>query len=171
MALPLTRLPGRLFWFGCVFLACSSGWGSTNSIWSTRVWQTDDGLPDNQVTAILQGPDGYLWVGTAVGLARFDGFHFTDFSYSNGSNNEDQGVSALLPARDGGLWVRSRRGVVFKLSRDFSQAGPAATNLPESRTLAVAEDQNDRLWVVSPDQLWQAKDGKAVHLSSHKTKL
>ena len=42
-----------------------------------RVWQTDDGLPQNSVHAIAQSEDGYLWVGTHEGLARFDGVRFT----------------------------------------------------------------------------------------------
>src|SRR5512141_1698145 len=40
-----------------------------------RIWQ--DGLPQNSVFAISQTPDGYLWVGTHAGLARFDGLRFT----------------------------------------------------------------------------------------------
>ena len=39
-------------------------------------WQTEEGLPHNAVTALLQARDGYLWVGTAAGLARFDGLRF-----------------------------------------------------------------------------------------------
>jgi hypothetical protein len=38
-----------------------------------RNWSTDDGLPQNSVTAIAQTRDGYLWLGTFNGLVRFDG--------------------------------------------------------------------------------------------------
>jgi ligand-binding sensor domain-containing protein len=41
------------------------------------VWTTEHGLPQNSVTAITQTPDGYLWLGTFGGLARFDGVKFT----------------------------------------------------------------------------------------------
>src|SRR5579863_9127321 len=47
--------------------------------YSSRIWQVDEGLPDNVVQAITQTPDGYLWVGTRSGLARFDGVSFTPF--------------------------------------------------------------------------------------------
>ncbi|MDB6162828.1 MAG: hypothetical protein JWL98_260, partial [Xanthomonadaceae bacterium] len=40
-------------------------------------WDMDDGLPHNGVTRILEAKDGYLWVGTQAGLARFDGVRFT----------------------------------------------------------------------------------------------
>src|SRR5450432_2907959 len=37
------------------------------------VWQTEQGLPQNSVNALLQDHDGYIWTGTYGGLARFDG--------------------------------------------------------------------------------------------------
>src|ERR1700712_5457557 len=40
-------------------------------------WTTIDGLPQNSVNAVAQTPDGYIWVGTFGGLARFDGLKFT----------------------------------------------------------------------------------------------
>ncbi|HEY7118450.1 MAG TPA: PAS domain S-box protein, partial [Tepidisphaeraceae bacterium] len=36
-------------------------------------WETDDGMPENSATAMVQIPDGYLWFGTFNGLVRFDG--------------------------------------------------------------------------------------------------
>ena len=41
------------------------------------VWTIDQGLPQNGILAIAQGRDGYLWLGTEEGLARFDGLTFT----------------------------------------------------------------------------------------------
>ena len=40
-------------------------------------WQTEQGLPENSATAMVQTPDGYLWFGTFGGLVRFDGVQFT----------------------------------------------------------------------------------------------
>src|SRR5215468_4887327 len=48
-----------------------------------RSWQVEDGLPQNSVTAIIQTHDGYVWVGTYTGLARFDGVRFTSFDENN----------------------------------------------------------------------------------------
>lgn len=39
----------------------------------TRTWQTDDGLPANNVTAVVQTRDGCVWLGTRSGVARFVG--------------------------------------------------------------------------------------------------
>jgi len=141
---------------------------STNSAWFTRVWQTDDGLPNNQVTSIVQGRDGYLWVGTAVGLARFDGIHFTPFSYLDSNSNEDQGVIELLPSRAGGLWIRSRRGAIVCLSPDFSKTSiPAAKSLPTDKVLATFEDKDGCLWIAYPDSIWQVKNGRATRFADY----
>src|ERR1035438_924690 len=44
--------------------------------YTRRVWQTQDGLPENTVQAFAQTPDNYLWIGTSGGLVRFDGAGF-----------------------------------------------------------------------------------------------
>src|SRR5579871_1698601 len=41
-----------------------------------NVWGPDDDLPSSTVTSVVRTPDGYLWVGTYEGLARFDGVRF-----------------------------------------------------------------------------------------------
>src|SRR5262249_44128963 len=51
--------------------------------WVHRRFTTEDGLPDNSVKAVLQARNGYLWVGTQEGLARFDGRHFQSFTAEN----------------------------------------------------------------------------------------
>src|SRR5829696_9286373 len=46
-------------------------------------WDSDDGLPQMTPRAITQTRDGYLWIGTFNGLARFDGVRFTSFTVRN----------------------------------------------------------------------------------------
>src|SRR5688572_22274400 len=48
-----------------------------------RTWQTEDGLPQNSVTAMVQTDDRYLWMGTFNGLVRFDGVQFRNFDTIN----------------------------------------------------------------------------------------
>src|SRR5580658_3073407 len=73
-------------WWALLLAAALAGAGTTG--WSDdlgaelqdfalRTWGKADGLPDASVTALEQTQDGYLWVGTAAGLARFDGIKFT----------------------------------------------------------------------------------------------
>ena len=64
----------------------------------------EQGLPDDEVNAIAQTPNGFLWVGTDGGLARFDGKRFTQIRLRAGISREIP-VSFLLTAPDGALWA------------------------------------------------------------------
>jgi signal transduction histidine kinase/ligand-binding sensor domain-containing protein len=70
----------------------------------------EEGLPDNEVNAITQTRNGFLWVGTDGGLARFDGKHFTQIRLRAGKSKEIP-VSFLLTAEDGTLWVGTDSGL------------------------------------------------------------
>src|ERR1700744_4290478 len=63
-------------------LVCVAG-ASTNSAWFARNWQSDKGLPNNTVFGLTQTPDGYLWLGTSVGLVSFDGNRFQRYAFTN----------------------------------------------------------------------------------------
>lgn len=66
-------------------------------------WTAADGVPPN-IMALAQGADGYLWIGGADGLYRFDGVSFEHIDAPE-FDSEGRGVSTLLVARDGALWV------------------------------------------------------------------
>src|ERR1017187_9771421 len=72
------RILGRLaLVFAAAITSSSSAPAAPN--YFTRTWQVEQGLPKNKVTAGVQTRDGYLWIGTYNGLARFDGIRFTVF--------------------------------------------------------------------------------------------
>ena len=78
---PRADVQKRLCRFALVFAAIASFLPPAGAVpnYFTRTWQVEDGLPQNKVTAVVQTRDGYLWVGTYNGLARFDGVRFTVF--------------------------------------------------------------------------------------------
>ena len=55
---------------------------ATNAAWFSRAWQSEEGLPGNTVVGVAQTPDGFLWVATESGLARFDGVRFQETASS-----------------------------------------------------------------------------------------
>lgn len=77
-------------------------------------WRREDGLPDGQVTAIEQTPDGYLWIGTAKGLARFDGVRFKTFKAGDTPTFSDSRVSTLIKDQQGSLWVGMINGTIAR---------------------------------------------------------
>ncbi len=70
-----------------------------------RSWATGKGLPQSSVTAIAQGPDGYLWLATFRGLARFDGLSFTVFDFSNTPELKSNRLRALYADTRGALCI------------------------------------------------------------------
>src|SRR6476619_6887876 len=75
-------------------------------------WTTDNGLPQNTIRAIVQTRDGYLWLTTFDGLARFDGVRFTVFDRSNTPAITNNRFTALYEDRDGTLWAGADEGQV-----------------------------------------------------------
>lgn len=111
-----------------------------------HTWRVEDGLPHNTVTAMAQGRDGYLWIGTANGLARFDGVQFTRFGLRDGLSSLF--IKALLEDREGGLWI----GTVNGLSR--YQNGRFTTwttrdGLAGNVILALDEDAEGAVWIAT----------------------
>jgi ligand-binding sensor domain-containing protein len=71
-------------------------------------WDTASGLPHNTVRAIAQTPDGYLWLGTENGLARFDGVRFENFLRENTAALPNPNVDFLQVDAHGFLWAGSK---------------------------------------------------------------
>jgi signal transduction histidine kinase len=74
------------------------------------VWRERDGLVDHPV-AITQTKDGYIWIGMANGLMRFDGVKFSAWTPPPGQSLPGRGFSWLLGARDGSLWIGTPGGL------------------------------------------------------------
>jgi signal transduction histidine kinase/ligand-binding sensor domain-containing protein len=73
-------------------------------------WDTENNLPSSTVTSIAQTPDGYLWVGTYNGLARFDGARFATFDPVNTPELTQTRVQGLFLDVNGTLWINTFRG-------------------------------------------------------------
>lgn len=75
-------------------------------------WTTANGLPQNTVTGVVQTPDGYLWLSTFDGLARFDGVRFTIFDKGNSKGILNNRFTGVFVDREGMLWATTENGVV-----------------------------------------------------------
>ncbi len=69
------------------------------------VWLRQNGLPANAINVALQTRDGYLWLGTAAGLFRFDGAKFALIRTDPTSLENRESISTLFEGRDGALWI------------------------------------------------------------------
>jgi ligand-binding sensor domain-containing protein len=81
------------------------------SSWLYHAWQTDDGLPNNDVTAVAQAHDGAMLFATQSGLARFDGWHLQEPADLPRTWSA-RGNGGVLSSRDGTLWLSTSVGLI-----------------------------------------------------------
>src|SRR5271166_6085662 len=74
-------------------------------------WQLGAGLPQSSAQTIARTHDGYLWVGTQEGLARFDGIRFVVYDTAREPAIPDKHISVLHVDRSGQLWIGTRAGL------------------------------------------------------------
>jgi len=110
-----------------------------------RSWQNQQGLPNNTVNAVIQGHDGYLWLGTHEGLARFDGVRCEIFGLQAGLKNLQ--VSALLEDRQGGLWIGTSGGGVGRMIGGEIKTYTASEGLAGDSISSFVEATNGDVWI------------------------
>jgi ligand-binding sensor domain-containing protein len=123
-----------------------------------EVWLTENGLPQNTVHAIAQTQDGYIWIGTEEGLARFDGVKFTVFDKQNTPEIKSNYIRSLLADRQGALWIGTAQGLVRMLNGKFTLF-TRDDGLPSETIHAVYEDRERNLWVATANGLGLLKSG------------
>ena len=118
-----------------------------NFRYGSRTWQTDDGLPHNDVQALAQTLDGYLWVGTLAGLARFDGLNFTLVAPPSAPELQNASITALCADREGALWIGTDGGGLVRLQDGaFSHFGKT-NGLAGDFLRAIYETRDGSLWI------------------------
>ncbi len=110
------QLPGAAVLAGFLtLLNCARAADEFPQKYYVENWHVQNGLPDGEITAIQETPDGYLWVGTPKGLARFDGDRFKVFKAGQGSALSDSRITWLLACRDSALWISTQDGNIVRL--------------------------------------------------------
>ena len=106
----------------------------------TRI-ASDKGLSQNTVTALLQDPQGFVWVGTQGGLHRYDGQRYTVFRNSprDPTSLPDSFVTALTMQGEEALWVGSYSRFLSRI--DLATGAIQRYNVPETHTDRQAERQ------------------------------
>jgi signal transduction histidine kinase/ligand-binding sensor domain-containing protein len=141
---------------GCLWLlfaACLllSGVTATAASFVTRVWLRENGLPQNTVTALLQTHDGYLWIGTYNGLARFDGVRFSCYDSGNTPELGDSRVTSLFEDLDGTLWIGHETGELTRYQQGhFKSEGKGLHGL-KRKIMDIGTDESGDLWLFHED--------------------
>ena len=128
-------------------------------------WTADDGLPQNSVYGIVQTKDGYLWLATLDGLARFDGVRFQIFNKSNTAGIINNRFVSLFETAGGDLWAGTETSGAGRFHVGRFENFAAETGVPRIVYWIVADaDPNEALLLDDRFQPFRFADGKFTPL-------
>jgi ligand-binding sensor domain-containing protein len=122
-------------------------------------WQEESGLPQKHVFVMYQTRDGYLWIGTRGGLARFDGVRFTVYDDRQANQIEESEVQDLSEGPDGSLWIATYGGGLTRLHEGRFTTVRAKHGLTSDFVTAVAAAADGSVWVGTNRGVTHMKNG------------
>ncbi|MFZ5939517.1 MAG: ligand-binding sensor domain-containing protein, partial [Bacteroidota bacterium] len=103
-----------------------------------------NGLPQNSISSIIQDRQGYLWFGSQVGVARYDGYEFV--SYTTADGLPDNYINCLLLGKDGRIWIGTEGGVAVYDGTSFISF-TQENGLVDNRVDHLLSDLSGNIWV------------------------
>lgn len=141
-----------LFFLLCSMLGCPSSATLASSAEVTPLrdyyresWTTREGLPHNSINDVAQSGDGYLWLATWEGAARFDGRTFKVFPRGSLTGFLDSGVRKFWREENGTLLLGGARGGLSAVNNSHWQPLPHSNNLIND----VFRDKQGKLWLAT----------------------
>jgi signal transduction histidine kinase/streptogramin lyase len=128
--------------------------------YSLTQWGHRDGLPSTAIYAVVQTPDGFLWLGTSDGLVRFDGVRFVQIPLSGMGDTAFGRVQALRVDRTGAMWIGTERGSLVRMEGGFMKV--VMVGLP---IVAIGENADSSIEVKTSDHLLRF-DARSMELKS-----
>lgn len=151
----------------CVGTTSTAHGGRTSTLagFHHTAWRITDGAPPD-IWAMVQGPLGYLWLGTGSGLYRFDGLRFERYVASDGELLKSTNVTSLKLTTSGDLWIGYYEGGVSMLHDGHLEHFGLRDGVPPGMVIAFETDaQGDGLWVATrgglahfDGRIWQMAD-------------
>ncbi len=125
----------RLVWPSVLLLAFVLVAPPASAQYRMTTWTTADGLPQSSVVEIAQTPDGFLWMTTLGGLARFDGRSFRTFDTTTNSELPHSRFAGMVVDDAGRLFVALQTGELLRLVGGRFVTVGGADGLPPGKTL------------------------------------
>jgi diguanylate cyclase (GGDEF)-like protein len=132
-------------------------------------WSIEEGLPQISVTAVVQGPDGYIWAGTQAGVARFDGVRFTVFDPRTSPEMPGMFINAMFVDSLGRVWTGTYKGAA--VYRDGAFVGVDDGFGREIDVFHFAETAGGELVIASDRGLMRLADDAFVQFAGDPDEL
>ncbi|QPF74042.1 hypothetical protein G8A07_14705 [Roseateles sp. DAIF2] len=141
-------------WLLLLLLAAGGAQAAPPSLaeFSHQAWTVEEGAPAD-VWTLAQAPSAYLWLGTGLGLYRFDGVRFDRYPLREGQRLRSTNINALLVLPSGDIWVGLFSGGVVRLRDGMVAAFGQQEGLPGGRVLRLAQTPDGALWAAAEQGL------------------
>lgn len=110
-----------------------------------RNWDQSDGLPSTVVQSVARTRDGYVWLGTANGVARFDGVRFLGFNEPFGQRTA---ISALF-ATNNMLWIGTANGQLVRREGSVVSKMTLPAEVKDRNISGICSDAGGNLWIAT----------------------
>ena len=122
------------------------------------VWETEDGLPNNDVHSLTSDHRGFLWIGTASGLMRFDGRKFLRPEMADEAFFQASTVYSMVEGAAGEIIfvhdLDAHNRLMVSDPRGIREHPANAALEPDQRIIAVFRERADILWLLTSDRHW-----------------
>lgn len=152
----------------CIFYVTSFVYTFAQTNISYKVYTAEKGLPHNNCFGMYQDHQGYVWIGTDDGLAKFDGANFKTYTTENGLLSDFP--TSITEGPDGKLWIGSWKGGVNIMDGDSFYVANIDEPLYNVGKLIVNKSEmllTDNRWQPFPYELrdgkWCFKGRKGYH--------
>jgi len=124
-------------------------------------WDTDDGLPHSMVNAVVKRRDGFIWIATLAGIARFDGNSFLQVPSPLIQTDKSRSVHCLVEENPETLLLACDNTGLLRLRDGHVSLHPATAQFPTGRfVVALFSERADVFWMVFDDrQAWRWDHG------------
>ena len=120
-------------------------------------WVRRDGAPSD-VTALAQTTDGYLWIGSRLGIFRFDGLKFSTYPFTSADPKlPSSDIAALAADPNGGLWIGYRMGGITYLHGN--------KKVDYDKLNGLVGQSTEQLVCREDGSVWATADGRLMHLT------
>jgi ligand-binding sensor domain-containing protein/signal transduction histidine kinase len=146
--------------FSAAFASAVRAGSNAAPSYIVKEWGTKEGLPQSSVIAMTQTRDGYLWLGTGNGLARFDGINFKMFDESDLSSSK---IIKVFEDSHTNLWIGTEAAGVMMVNYDGKVIPvPLGAGSREVPLTAISEDSSGAVWLntASDGRLYRYRNGK-----------
>lgn len=141
------QLLKHILLLGLIFSFTQIAFSNTNnkiaSLYSTRNWTTDNGLPSSAILDIHQSKTGYIWLLTYNGLLRYDGVDFFRFDKNNSDYFNTNNIFAITETPDSTLWFGSYgHGIVKYKNEELTKI-----ETPSFFVQKIFAENNKKIWI------------------------